>query len=73
MRDKEERLVVKTDTVYIEKRDSSLQVKAYGLQEDGTPTVSGKLSAVSKILKWICWIIIGLIGLIVTAKICHRR
>ena len=61
------------DTVYIEKRDSSLQVMAYGLQEDGTPTVSGKLSAVSKILKWICWIIIGLIGLIVTAKICHRR
>ena len=32
VRDKEERLVVKTDTVYIEKRDSSLQVKAYGLQ-----------------------------------------
>ena len=73
MRDKEERLVVKTDTVYIEKRDSSLQVKAYGLQEDGTPTVSGKLSAVSKILKWIFWIIIGLIGLIVTAKVCLLR
>ena len=80
VRDKEERLVVKTDTVYIEKRDSSLQVlgrakrqsraTAYGLQEDGTPTVSGKLSAVSKILKWIFWIIIGLIGLIVTAKVC---
>ena len=83
VRDKEERLVVRTDTVYIEKRDSSLQVlglakrqiraKAYGLQEDGTPTISGKLSAVSKILKWIFWIIIGLIGLVVTAKICHRR
>ena len=76
VRDKEERLVVKTDTVYIEKRDSSLQVSslgAYGLQEDGTPTVSGKLSAVSKILKWIFWILIGLIGLIVTVKICHRR
>ena len=41
--------------------------------EEVTPTVSGKLSAVSKILKWIFWIIIGLIGLIVTAKICHRR
>lgn len=26
-------------------------LKAYGLQEDGTPTVSGKLSAVSKVLK----------------------
>ena len=43
VRDKEERLVVRTDTVYIEKRDSSLRVlgrakrqsraKAYGLQE----------------------------------------
>ena len=73
VRDKEERLVVRTDTVYIEKRDSSLRLSslgAYGLQEDGTPTISGKLSAVSKILKWIFWIIIGLIGLIVTAKVC---
>ena len=51
VRDKEERLVVKTDTVYIEKRDSSLRLSslgAYGLQEDpsarsGRATVSGKL------------------------------
>ena len=74
---------VRVDTVYVEKRDSSLQVlgrakrqsraTAYGLQEDGTPTISGKLSAVSKILKWIFWIIIGLIGLIVTAKVCLLR
>ena len=64
---------VRVDTVYVEKRDSSLQVKAYGLQEDGPPTISGKLSAVSKILKWIFWIIIGLIGLIVTVKVCSLR
>ena len=61
---------VRVDTVYVEKRDSSLRVTAYGLQEDGTPTVSGKLSAVSKILKWIFWILIGLTGLIVTIKVC---
>ena len=96
VRDKEERMVVRTDTVYIEKRDSSLQVlgrakrqsratascapqvlrrasSESGLQEDGTPTISGKLSAVSKILKWIFWIIIGLIGLVVTAKVCSLR
>ena len=76
VRDKEERLVVRTDTVYIEKRDSSLRVSslgAYGLQEDGTSTVSGKLSAVSKVLKWIFWILIGLIGLIVTVKVCTLR
>ena len=65
--------VIVRDTVYIEKRDSSLQVTAYGLQEDGTPTVSGKLSAVSKILKWIFWILIGLIGLAITVKVCLRR
>ena len=52
---------------------SSLQLTAYGLQEDGTPTISSKLSAVSKIMKWIFWILIGLIGLIVTVKVCHRR
>ena len=72
------RLMIKTDTVYIEKRDSSLQVKAYGLQEDpsarsGQATVSSKLSAVSKILKWIFWILIGLIGLTITVKVCLRR
>ena len=61
------------DTVYVEKRDSSLQVTAYGLQEDGTPTISSKLSAVSKVLKWIFWILIGLIGLIITMKVCSLR
>ena len=72
----DERLTVQRDTVYIEKRDSSLRVSslgAYGLREDGTPTISSKLSAVSKIMKWIFWILIGLIGLIITMKICHRR
>lgn len=66
-------LTVQRDTIYVEKQDSSLQVTAYGLQEDGTPTISSKLSAVSKILKWIFWILIGLIGLIVTVKLCLHR
>ena len=69
------------DTVYVEKRDSSLQVSslgAYRLREDpsarsGQATISSKLSAVSKIMKWICWILIGLIGLIVTVKVCSLR
>ena len=76
VRDVAIKVVERTDTVYVEKRDSSLRLSslgAYGLQEDGTPTISGKLSAVSKILKWIFWIIIGLIGLIVTAKVCSLR
>ena len=57
------------DTVYVEKRDSSLQVTAYGLQEDGTPTISSKLSAVSKILKWIFWILVAGIVLIIVVKL----
>ena len=61
------------DTVYVEKRDSSLQVTAYGLQEDGTPTISSKLSAVSKILKWIFWILVAGIVLIIVVKLFGRR
>ena len=57
------------DTVYVEKRDSSLQVTAYGLQEDGTPTISSKLSAVSKILKWIVALIIALCVLVAVIKL----
>ena len=81
------RVVVRTevvrDTVYVEKRDSSLQVlglakrqsraTAYGLQEDGTPTVSGKLSAVSKVLKWITALVCAVVVLIITMKVCLRR
>lgn len=59
------------DTVYIEKRDSSLQVKAYGLQEDGTTTVSGKLSAVSKVLKWVLAIAFLLLASVVFVRARH--
>ena len=79
VRDKEERLVVRTDTVYIEKRDSSLRLSslgAYGLQEDpsarsGQATVSSKLSAVSKILKWICAIAFLLLASVVLVRARH--
>ena len=68
VRDKEERLVVRTDTVYIEKRDSVFVQTNAGL----TNPTNKKNTFVSS-LKWICWIIIGLIGLIVTAKVCSLR
>ena len=54
-------------------RVSAYGLGAYCLREDGTPTVSGKLSAISKVLKWIFWILIGLMGLIVTVKVCLRK
>lgn len=67
-KDVEIRTEIVRDTVYVEKRDSSLQVTAYGLQEDGTPTVSGKLSAVSKIMKWVFWILVAGIVLVVVLR-----
>ena len=72
-KDVEIRTEIVRDTVYIEKRDSSLQVTTYGLQEDGTPTVSGKLSAVSKILKWITALVCAVVVLIITVKVCLLR
>ena len=72
----DERLTVQRDTIYVEKRDSSLRLSslgAYGLQEDGTPTVSGKLSAVSKVLKRITTLICAVVVLIITVKVCTLR
>ena len=81
VRDVEVKIVEKTDTVYVERRDSSLQVlglakrqsraTAYGLQEDGTPTVSSKLSAVSKVLKWILAIAFLLLASVVLVRARH--
>ena len=67
------------DTVYVEKRDSSLQVSslgAYGLREDpsarsGQATVSSKLSAVSKILKWVLAIAFLLLASVVLVRARH--
>ena len=77
-KDVEIRTEIVRDTVYVEKRDSRLQVTAYGLREDpsarsGRATVSGKLSAVNKVLKWIFWILVAGIVLIIVVKIFGRR
>lgn len=71
-KDVEIRTEIVRDTVYIEKRDSSLQVTAYGLQEDGTPTVSSKLSAVSKIMKWIFALVCAVVVLILVIRFGRR-
>ena len=66
------------DTVYLERKDSvyvlrerSEQVRAQEIA--GRARNEGRGSPFVTTLKWICWIIIGLIGLIITVKICHRR
>ena len=65
VRDVEVKIVEKTDTVYVERRDSSLQVTAYGLQEGDKARASPFVSA----LKWVFWIIIAIGGLVIIFKV----
>ena len=58
-RESKEKVVVKTDTVYIEQRDSVL-VK-YGEKARASPLLMN--------LKWVFWIILGLIALVVVLRI----
>ena len=55
------------DTVYVEKRDS-VYVKNTNLAND-----TNKNSSIVQGLKWIFWILIGLMGLIITVKVCLLR
>lgn len=71
VRDKEEKLIVRTDTVYIERRDSVL-IQDSGFKVQGVQGAEKKSNFVSS-LKWICFIILGLIALIITIKVCLRR
>ena len=59
----------RVDTVYVEKRDS-VMVQNTGLTN---PTNTTKGSGFRATLKWIFWILIGLIGLIITMKVCLLR
>ena len=60
LRDKSEKLIVKTDTVYIEKRDSVVVRDA--------ANISHHTSAISHLLKWIFWILVAGIVLIVILR-----
>ena len=62
------KVVERTDTVYVEKRDLT-SVTSFRIQDSG----AGRASPVVSALKWIFWILIGLIGLIITAKLCLHR
>ena len=68
VRDKEERLVVKTDTVYIEKRDSVF------VQTDTNLTnPTNKKPGFLTYLKWIFALTCAIVVLIITIKVCLRR
>ena len=55
------------DTVYMEKRDSVF------VQNTNLTNPTNKKNTFVSSLKWIFWILIGLIGLTITVKVCLRR
>ena len=65
---KDERLVVRTDTVYVAVKDS-VQVQKF----NGSRVQGDKPPAFVSVLKWIFFIIVGLVALIITIKVCLRR
>jgi len=65
------RTEVVRDTVYIEHRDTVVVQDSRFMVHESTDT-KGSRSSIVQGLKWIFWIIIGLIGLIVTVKVCLR-
>ena len=63
VRDKQESVVVKTDTVFVERRDSVSTTNRTDPTNKASPMVSS--------LKWIFWIIVSLIVLVIILK--YRR
>jgi hypothetical protein len=65
-RDKEEKLVIRTDTVYIAVRDS---VSSFRFQDSGP---ANKKSNFVSSLKWIFWILCAIIVLILLLRIGRK-
>lgn len=68
VKDKEEKVVVKTDTVYIEHRDSVFVEIPHQVRNEGGVRASPVVSS----LKWIFWIIVAIGGLIIIAWVALR-
>ena len=66
------RVVVRTvrDTVYIERKDT---VEVQGVKLQGASSSLNPHPSPLNLIKWIFWILIGLIGLIITVKVCSLR
>jgi len=66
VKDKEEKLIIQKDTVYIEKRDSVSNTNL-------TNSTNEKKSSFLSILKWTFAILCAIIVLIIVVKVCLRR
>ena len=61
------------DTVYVERTDT-VEVSSSRFQvPSGSKSLNPQPSTLNLTLKWILWIIIGLIALIITVKVCLLR
>ena len=69
VRDKEEKVVVRTDTVYIQKVDSVYVEKAVGVSDGSAARRSPFVSA----LKWIFWILAAVGVLLIIIKLGWRK
>ena len=59
------------DTVYVERKDSVLVQSSKFQVQSGS--LNPRPSSLILTLRWIFWIIIGLIGLAITVKVCLRK
>jgi hypothetical protein len=66
-RDKEEKLIIRTDTVYNERRDSVL-VSSFKIQDSSPKRTSPFVSS----LKWIFWILVAGTVLIVVLRLGRK-
>ena len=74
-KDVEIRTEIVRDTVYVEKRDSVFVQNTGGFDglTTGLANPTNKKNTFVSSLKWIFWILIGLIGLTITVKVCLRK
>lgn len=65
----ETKVEVRVDTVYVERRDSVF----VETNTNRTNRSNQKPGGFASTLKWIFWIIIGLIGLTITVRVCSQK
>jgi len=65
--DVQEKVLVKTDTVYVEKQSESASTVVAGSSTEVLP--DGTVRQKGVILKWICFILLALVALIVALRI----
>lgn len=64
---------VERDSVSTERDSVAVEDKKIGLSASGATGSESSKSGIVQGLKWIFWIIIAIMGLIITLKVCYHR